>query len=89
MVCAALQRAPANANNDRADRRDILRPKASEKAPHMGVVAVLAIINPVPHQKALSLAAFKCTVIAGRAEPRIKALNEAVNGMKNRDAIAR
>ena len=89
MLRAALQKAAAKTNNNRADRRDILRPKASEKAPQMGVVTVLAIINPVPHQKALVLGAFRCNVIAGRVEPRTTTVNETINGTKNRDPIAR
>lgn len=44
MLCAALQNAAAKTNNNRADRRDILRPKVSENTPQMGVVAVLATI---------------------------------------------
>ena len=89
MVCAALQRPDAKTNNDKADKRDTLRPKASEKAPHMGVVAALAIIYPVLHQKALSLRAFRCNAIAGRAELRITPFSEAMNGTNTKDAIAR
>jgi hypothetical protein len=89
MPCAAPQRAEAKTNNDRADKRDILRPKASEKAPQIGVVAVLATIYPVAHQKALSLGAFSSNVIAGRVGPRTTALNCAMKGIRDRDAMAR
>jgi hypothetical protein len=89
MFCAALQRAAAKANRPKADNRDILRPNASERAPKMGVVAVRAIMNPVPHQKALSLGASRAKVIAGRAEPRTTALSELIKGTRNRDANAK
>jgi len=76
-------------NNDRAEMSDIRRPKASDRAPKIGVVTDLAIIKPVPHQKAFSLVPPRARVMAGREDDRIVAFTVAENGTRNKVIRAR
>ena len=60
-------------------------PMASDRLPNTGVVTVLAIRNPVPHQKTSVESACKSAVMAGSAELRITAFSEVRKGINHND----